>query len=166
VCTQAEVSYDRRQGFIHSGEVLLRLRRTGASERPPQTRPTPPWWSLRARLRSNPVTRYLYRVLVALAGATVIIVGVVLLPLPGPGWVIIFAGLGIWASEFRWAARLLRWVRARVVAWARWLSRRSPLARTTLTLLLTVLVLGLVSASYIAWRGVPAWVPAWLPLVD
>jgi uncharacterized protein (TIGR02611 family) len=91
---------------------------------------------------------------------------VVLLPLPGPGWVIIFVGLGIWASEFRWAARLLRWVRTRVVAWARWLGRRSPLVRATLTLLLTILVLGAVSASYIAWRGVPAWVPAWVPLID
>jgi uncharacterized protein (TIGR02611 family) len=119
----------------------------------------PPWWDLRARLRRNPVTRYPYRVLVALAGATVIVLGVVLLPLPGPGWLIIFVGLGIWASEFQWAARLLRWVRIRVVAWARWLSQQSPLVRTTLTLLLTVLVLAMVSASYIVWRGVPAWVP-------
>jgi uncharacterized protein (TIGR02611 family) len=112
------------------------------------------------------VTRYLYRVVVALAGATVIVLGMVLLPLPGPGWVIIFLGLGIWASEFRWAARLLRWVRARVVAWARWLSRRSPMVRAAFTLVLTILVLGAVSASYLAWRGVPAWVPAWVPLVD
>jgi uncharacterized protein (TIGR02611 family) len=105
------------------------------------------------------VTRYPYRVLVALAGGAVIVIGVVLLPLPGPGWLIIFVGLGIWASEFRWAARLLQWVRTRVVAWARWLGRQSPLVRTALTLLLTVLVLGMVSASYVAWRGVPAWVP-------
>src|SRR5262249_4061901 len=132
VGSQAEVSYDRRQGFIHSGEVILRTRRTDVSERPAETRPAPPWWDLRARLRRNPVTRYPSRVLVALAGGTVIVIGVVLLLLPGPGWLIIFIGLGIWASEFWWAARLLRWVRTRVMAWARWLSQQSPPVRTTL----------------------------------
>lgn len=34
--------------------------------------------------------------------------GVVALVAPGPGWLIIFTGLGILASEFAWAARLLR----------------------------------------------------------
>ena len=102
----------------------------------------------------------------ALAGAGVIAVGIVLLPLPGPGWVIIFVGLGIWASEFRWAARLLRWVRNRFRAWTRWMGRRSPMTRTLLTLLLAVVVVGSASASYLAWRGVPTWLPDWVPLLD
>lgn len=40
--------------------------------------------------------------------------GFLLLPLPGPGWLIIFAGLGIWAVEFEWAGRLLAWTRGHV----------------------------------------------------
>jgi len=32
--------------------------------------------------------------------------GIVLLPLPGPGWVIIFAGFAVLASEFTFAERI------------------------------------------------------------
>lgn len=39
-------------------------------------------------------------------GFTVVGVGIVLLPLPGPGWVIIFAGFAILASEFEFAERI------------------------------------------------------------
>jgi uncharacterized protein (TIGR02611 family) len=136
----------------------------GLPERPPE-RP-PGRRGVRARLRSSALTRYPYQVLVALAGAGVIGVGIVLLPLPGPGWVIIFIGLGIWASEFRWAARLLRWVRTRFRAWARWMGRQSPFTQTLLSVLLAIAVVGTASAGYIAWRGVPAWVPAWVPLLN
>jgi uncharacterized protein (TIGR02611 family) len=160
------VSYDRGHGFIHSGEAaVLSVSRgdtvptgSGPAERPPR--------GLRARIRRRAITRYPYKVLVALAGAAVIAVGVVLLPLPGPGWVIIFLGLGIWASEFRWAARLLGWVRDRLRAWTRWMGRRSPFTRVVLTLLLAVLVIVLVAGSYIALRGVPEWVPDWVPLLS
>src|SRR5262249_46585139 len=177
------VSYDRRQWFIRLGEASLGSRRAdepgppdpappvrprGRTDEPGPPAPVPPVLprGLRARLRRRPLTRYPYLALVALTGAAVIAAGIVLLPLPGPGWVVIFVGLGIWASEFRWAARLLRWVQRRVLAWARWLSRRSPVTRTLLTLLLGAVALAAVSASYIAWRGVPSWVPDWVPLVD
>lgn len=56
------------------------------------------------------------------SGLVVIAVGVVLLVIPGPGWLIIFLGLGILAAEFAWAQRLLTAVRGyyeRVVAAAR-----------------------------------------------
>ena len=41
-----------------------------------------------------------------LLGFTVVGTGIVLLPLPGPGWVIIFAGFAILASEFEFAERI------------------------------------------------------------
>jgi uncharacterized protein (TIGR02611 family) len=46
------------------------------------------------------------RFVVAVVGFTVIAIGIVLLPLPGPGWAIIFGGLAILATEFIWARRL------------------------------------------------------------
>jgi uncharacterized protein (TIGR02611 family) len=59
----------------------------------------------------------------------VIVVGVVLLALPGPGWLVIFFGIGIWPTEFAWASSLLGRVRdlvARSTAWVqrqpRWLT--------------------------------------------
>ncbi|MGI9171397.1 MAG: PGPGW domain-containing protein [Candidatus Nanopelagicus sp.] len=47
------------------------------------------------------------RVLVGFVGGLVTLIGVVALIAPGPGWLIIFTGLGILASEFAWAARVL-----------------------------------------------------------
>ena len=44
---------------------------------------------------------------VGVVGGVVTIVGVVALVAPGPGWLIIFAGLGILATEFAWAAYVL-----------------------------------------------------------
>ena len=49
----------------------------------------------------------LKRVLVGVVGGFVTLVGVVALVAPGPGWLIIFTGLGILATEFAWAARAL-----------------------------------------------------------
>ena len=54
------------------------------------------------------------RLLVAVVGATVVLIGVALLVLPGPAIVVIPAGLAILATEFAWARRLLKRVRERV----------------------------------------------------
>ena len=53
----------------------------------------------------NPMAK---RVIVGVLGGVITLLGVVALVAPGPGWLIIFTGLGILASEFAWAARLLR----------------------------------------------------------
>ncbi len=53
-----------------------------------------------------------------------LIVGIVLLAAPGPGWLVIFLGLGIWATEFAWARSLLRAVRRTVGRWTAWLGRQ------------------------------------------
>lgn len=47
-------------------------------------------------------------------GFAVVILGIVLLPLPGPGWLIIAGGLFILSKDVAWADRLLRYVRKRV----------------------------------------------------
>ncbi len=48
------------------------------------------------------------RIAVTVIGALVLLAGLVLLVLPGPGWVLIFVGLSILGSEYVWAQRLLR----------------------------------------------------------
>ena len=40
-------------------------------------------------------------------GFTLLLIGVVMLVTPGPGWVVIFLGLGLLAAEFVWARRLM-----------------------------------------------------------
>ena len=47
------------------------------------------------------------RVAVTIAGFAVLLAGVVLLVLPGPGWLLIFLGLGILSTEYVWAQRML-----------------------------------------------------------
>jgi uncharacterized protein (TIGR02611 family) len=49
----------------------------------------------------------LKRVLVGVVGGLVTLLGVVALIAPGPGWLIIFTGLGILATEFAWAGRIM-----------------------------------------------------------
>jgi len=48
------------------------------------------------------------RILVAVAGVTVLAIGIALVVLPGPAFVVIPAGLAILAIEFAWARRWLR----------------------------------------------------------
>lgn len=79
----------------------------------------------RAQVRALPGGAWTVRIVVTTAGVAVIALGIVLLPLPGPGWLIIFSGLGILATEYAWAARLLQRARRYVNAWTRWALRQS-----------------------------------------
>jgi tellurite resistance protein TerC len=51
------------------------------------------------------------RVIVSVVGATVLLIGIALLVLPGPAFIVIPLGLAILASEYAWARRWLKKVR-------------------------------------------------------
>ena len=51
--------------------------------------------------------RHAKRIVVAVIGGTVVLIGVAMIVLPGPAVVVIPAGLAILATEFVWAKRLL-----------------------------------------------------------
>ncbi|MFF4507293.1 TIGR02611 family protein [Streptomyces sp. NPDC001401] len=55
-----------------------------------------------------------WQVGVFVVGLAVVAAGIVMLPLPGPGWVVIFGGMAIWATEFVWAQLVLRWTKRKV----------------------------------------------------
>ncbi len=55
-----------------------------------------------------------WQVGVFVVGLAVVGAGIAMLVLPGPGWVAIFAGLAIWATEFAWAHLALRWTKRKV----------------------------------------------------
>ncbi|MCX4912046.1 TIGR02611 family protein [Streptomyces sp. NBC_00687] len=61
----------------------------------------------------------IWRIGVFVVGFAVVGTGVILLPLPGPGWVVIFGGMAIWASEFTWAQIVMRWAKRKVTEAAR-----------------------------------------------
>jgi len=71
------------------------------------------------------------RFFIALIGGTVVLIGIALLVLPGPGVVIMAAGLAILATEFIWARRAMQRCRSAVDQaqrhpWLRWTIRRPP----------------------------------------
>ena len=55
--------------------------------------------------------RFARKVAVAVIGSTVLALGIALIVLPGPAFVVIPLGLAILATEFLWARRLLRRMR-------------------------------------------------------
>lgn len=52
--------------------------------------------------------RHLKKILVLIVGGTVLLIGIILIFLPGPSFIVIPAGLAILAIEFAWARRLLK----------------------------------------------------------
>lgn len=56
------------------------------------------------------------RIAVFIAGVVVVLAGVAMLVLPGPGLVVIILGLGILATEFVWAERALDAAKAKAKA--------------------------------------------------
>ncbi|TFD91755.1 TIGR02611 family protein [Cryobacterium lactosi] len=65
----------------------------------------------RAWIHRHPHFHAPYRLVVALAGLTVVVVGLILVPLPGPGWLIVFVGVAILGTEFPAAHRLTQAIR-------------------------------------------------------
>ncbi|WP_425559721.1 TIGR02611 family protein [Kitasatospora terrestris] len=100
--------------------------------------------------RSRPL-HLSWQVLVFLVGLAVVVLGVFMLPLPGPGWVVIFLGMGIWATEFVWAQLALRWTRRKVAEAAqRALDPRVRRRNITLTVI-GLVVIAAVGGWYL-WR--------------
>lgn len=68
----------------------------------------------RAKAKTTAAGELAWRIGVAVLGGAITVLGAVFLITPGPGWLIIFAGLGILASEFAWAERAL--IKTKMVA--------------------------------------------------
>jgi uncharacterized protein (TIGR02611 family) len=86
---------------------------TTQDQRATRSRPRAPsrsrFAAFRARIRARPGLYLTWRILVGLVGSLILLAGLLGLVAPIlPGWALIFVGLGILATEFRWARRLLR----------------------------------------------------------
>jgi uncharacterized protein (TIGR02611 family) len=93
------------------------------------------------------------RALIVVGGFALIAVGVLLLVLPGPGLLLIAAGLGMLSLEFTWAARLRRTVVARM---ERVTPRNPAHRRIGLALVVGLAVAGTILA---ALYGMPDFLP-------
>lgn len=95
----------------------------------------------RSRVRQRPQLNRAWRCGIGVLGGIVLVVGVVMIPYPGPGWLVVFAGLGILATEFAWAGRLLRWARRHYDHWMAWVSRQHVAVKALLFLMTCAVVL-------------------------
>lgn len=64
--------------------------------------------SFREQIKSSPYGSLLWRIFIGVVGGLVTIVGTVFLFAPGPGLLVLLAGLGILATEFAWASNAIR----------------------------------------------------------
>jgi uncharacterized protein (TIGR02611 family) len=113
---------------------------------------------VRERIRSRRASRAVYRIVVGLLGVAITVGGLLLVPLPGPGWLIVFAGLALLATEFEPARRVLEFGRRTLQGWTDWVARQGIAVRAGVGLGTAACVaLGLWGAA--ALTGVPSWVP-------
>ncbi len=122
-------------------------------------------WEWRRRIRASPRWRPLYQGAVFIVGLVMVLGGLALVPLPGPGWVIVILGIAVWASEFEPASRLLEFVKDKVRAWEQWV-RAQPWWVKGLVGLLTLAFVSLALWLTMRLTGVPGLLPdgweAWL----
>ena len=81
---------------------------------------------IRRGIERRPAVRTTYRVLVGVLGGAIAVGGLLLVPLPGPGWLVVFLGLAILGTEFAWAKRLAAFTKRQLARfWAWWKARRA-----------------------------------------
>ncbi len=66
------------------------------------------------RIFENKSYKFVRKVVIAIIGLSVLLVGAAMIVLPGPAIIVIPAGLAILATEFAWARRLLRTLREKI----------------------------------------------------
>jgi len=64
------------------------------------------------------------RLIIAVIGFTILLIGIAMIVLPGPAIVVIPIGLGILASEFVWARRLLDRVKSNASNMKEWIKKK------------------------------------------
>ena len=116
----------------HDLEHLVRAE-IMAAERPDQPirrafRRMRSWVSAHPRLDRG------YRVMVGIVGGAIAALGLLLVPLPGPGWLVVFLGLAVLGTEFGWARHVATWLKRMLDRFWAWLkARRARKAATTET---------------------------------
>lgn len=114
----------------------------------------------REGIRARRSSHLIYRSVVGVVGSTLVIGGLALVPLPGPGWLIVILGLFVLASEFERADRLLRFTRKQVGAWTEWVGEQPLWVRLVIGAATFLFVAGVVWELAVLF-GVPGWVPGW-----
>jgi uncharacterized protein (TIGR02611 family) len=75
-------------------------------------------------IRSTRTGALTLKIVIGLIGGVMVAGGLIMVPFPGPGWLIVFAGLAVLATEFHWAHRVLEFGKRTLHAWTQWFKRQ------------------------------------------
>jgi uncharacterized protein (TIGR02611 family) len=83
----------------------------------------------RVWIDGHPRLNRAYRFGVGTVGGILAVGGLLLVPLPGPGWLVVFLGLAVLGTEFHWARRTAAALKRMLDRfWAWWRARRAARA--------------------------------------
>ena len=86
---------------------------------------------IRRWIDRHPRVRFAYRALLGVLGGAIAVGGLLLVPLPGPGWLVVFLGLAILGTEFAWAKRLAEFTKRRLARFLSWWQARRAARRAS-----------------------------------
>ena len=75
------------------------------------------------------IKRHSKRLAIGVSGGLVVLIGLVLVPYPGPGWLVVFAGFAILSTEFEFAVKALVWLKHTYGLWTNWLQCQSRMVQ-------------------------------------
>lgn len=102
----------------------------------------------------------LRRLGIEVAGWTVLLVGIAAIPLPGPGWLMVFLGMAILAQRYTWAERRVLWVKRQA------LKAASDGVQTVPRIVGSLLGCAWLMALGVFWGLRPIGPPDWWPVAD
>jgi hypothetical protein len=72
------------------------------------------WARIKAAFSLKDLPAPMRKLIVAVIGGTIVLIGIAMILLPGPAVIVIPVGLGVLATEFAWARRLVRRTRVMI----------------------------------------------------
>ena len=108
-------------------------------------------------IRRNPALLMTWQVAVFLVGVAIIVAGIAMLVLPGPGWVAIFLGFAVLATEFVWAQQALTWSKRQAAKAASRALDPKTRRRNLIFLVVGVLLIAVGVLIYLRQQGLPPW---------
>ncbi|MBA2889285.1 TIGR02611 family protein [Nonomuraea soli] len=98
-------------------------------------------------VRSTRTGALTLKIVIGTIGAVMVVGGLIMVPFPGPGWLVVFAGLAVLATEFDWAHKLLEFGKRVLHAWTEWYKRQGWTVR------ILVLIVTLATMAAIIYLG-------------
>ncbi|GIH79655.1 TIGR02611 family protein [Planobispora longispora] len=99
-------------------------------------------------IRATRTGRLTLKIVIGAIGGVLVVAGLIMVPFPGPGWAVVFAGLAVLALEFHWAHRLLEFGKRTLSAWMVWLGRQNWFVKAS------VILVAAATATAIVYFGI------------